>query len=78
MPSWIMFSMSPTLTHSANHVDALRNSRVEYIAMLGTTKLTKSASRSFVVAPVITASVSALGILIVGVLLLITGCGPPI
>jgi hypothetical protein len=45
--------------------------------MMGTTKHTMSASPSFVFAPEITASVSALGILIIGVLLLITGCGPP-
>jgi hypothetical protein len=44
---------------------------------MGTTKLSNEASRQSVLAPVITASVSALGILIVGVLLLITGCGPP-
>jgi hypothetical protein len=45
--------------------------------MMGTTKHTTTASRFPVVVPVIGASVSALGILIVGVLLLITGCGPP-
>jgi hypothetical protein len=74
-----MSSTRLTLTHSANAVDAVRKSRIDYITMLGTTKLSKKASRSFVVvAPVVTASVSALGILIVGVLILITGCGPPI
>jgi hypothetical protein len=46
--------------------------------MMGTAKLTaKAASQGSVIAPV-TASVSALGILIIGVLLLITGGGPPI
>jgi hypothetical protein len=65
-----------TLTHSAKYVDALRNSRIEYISMTGTTKLAQSASRSFVVESSISTGVSALGILIVGVLL-ITGCGPP-
>jgi hypothetical protein len=44
--------------------------------MMETTKLAQSASRSSVVGNVISTSVSALGILIVGVLL-ITGCGPP-
>jgi len=68
--------MRPTLTHSAKQVDALRKSRIEYVAMMGTTKLGRAASRSSVVG-VISTSVSALGILIVGVLLLITGCGPP-
>jgi hypothetical protein len=67
-----------TLTHSANVVDALRNSRVEYVAMLDTAKLSMLASRSSVVEPVVMASVSALGILIIGVLLLILGVGPPI
>jgi hypothetical protein len=50
--------------------------------MMGTAKLTNSASRSSVVAPAITASVLALGILIIGVGLLIglliAGGGPPI
>jgi hypothetical protein len=47
--------------------------------MMGTAKLTpKAASQGSVLAPVVTASVSALGILIIGVLLLITGGGPPI
>ena len=46
--------------------------------MMGTTKRTTSASPTLVVSSTITASVSALGILIVGVLLLITGGGPPI
>lgn len=46
--------------------------------MMGTTKLTMSASRSSVVATEIEAGVIALGILIIGVLLLITGSGPPI
>lgn len=46
--------------------------------MLGTTKPAMSASRSSVVAPVVTASVLALGILIIGgVLLLILGAGHP-
>jgi hypothetical protein len=69
--------VKPTLTHSAKYVDALRNSRIEYVVMMGTTKLSQSASRSSVVGNVISTSVSALGILIVGVLLLITGGGPP-
>jgi len=71
--------MLPTLTHSTMTVDALRNSRVEYVAMMGTTKMTTSASVSR--GPVgisINTGVSALAILIVGVLLLITGGGPPI
>jgi hypothetical protein len=46
--------------------------------MMATTKLDMSASRTLFVAPVITASVLALGILIIGVLLLIAGGGPPI
>ena len=59
-------------------VDALRKSRIDYISMMGTAKLTaKAASNGSVIAPV-TAGVSALGILIIGVLLLITGGGPPI
>ena len=69
--------MRTTLTHSAKDVDALRNSRIEYVSMMDATKLSQSASRSFVVGNnVISTSVSALGILIGGVLL-ITGCGPP-
>ena len=70
--------MRTTLTHSAKDVDALRNSRIEYVSMMAATKLEQSASRSVVVGNnVISTGVSALGILIVGVLLLITGCGPP-
>jgi hypothetical protein len=52
--------------------------------MMDTTKLGLSASRTSVVSPAIKvsvdalASVIALGILIIGVLLLITGGGPPI
>jgi hypothetical protein len=68
--------MPPTLTHSAKDVDALRNSRIEYVVMMATTKLSQSASPSVVVDSVISTGVSALGILIVAVLL-ITGCGPP-
>jgi ABC-type uncharacterized transport system permease subunit len=78
---YIHFGIPPTLTHSTNLVDALRKSRVEYIAMLGTTKQTMSASTPVVVGASvgISASVVALAILIiVGVLLLITGGGPPI
>ena len=45
--------------------------------MTGTTKR-MTAEASLVTEPVITASVGALGTLIVGVLLLILGCGPPI
>ena len=71
-----MFQARPTLTHSTNCVDALRNSRIEYMSMMATTKLAQSASRSSVGGIEISTSVSALGILIVGVLL-ITGCGPP-
>jgi hypothetical protein len=48
------------------------------MSMKGTAKLANKASRSSIIAPVVTASVSALGILIVGVLLLIKGGGPPI
>lgn len=57
----------------------MRQSRLEYVPMmLGTTKPPMSASRSSVVAPVVTASVLALGILIIGgVLLLILGAGHP-
>jgi len=69
--------MQPTLTHSTKAVDALRNSRVEFVAMMGSTKMTPSRLTSSGSLG-ITASVSALRILIVGVLLLITGCGPPI
>lgn len=78
---YIHFWTRPTLTHSTNLVDALRKSRVEYIAMLGTPKQTMSASTPVVVGASvgISASVVALAILIiVGVLLLITGGGPPI
>jgi hypothetical protein len=52
--------------------------------MMDTTKLGPSTSRTSVVSPAIKgsvvalASVSALGILIIGVLLLIEGSGPPI
>jgi hypothetical protein len=66
------------LTHRNALLDALRKSRVDLSAMMSTAKLTKSASQSSVVAPVIGASVSSLGILIIGVGLLIEGCGPPI
>ena len=64
----------PTLTHSNKRVDALRYSRVECVSMMGTTKMTQATS------PVVS-SVGALArvaILIIGVLLLITGGGPPI
>jgi hypothetical protein len=74
--SYASFLARPTLTHSAKQVDALRKSRIECISMMETTKLAQSASRISVVGNVISTSVSALGILIVGVLL-ITGCGPP-
>jgi hypothetical protein len=70
--------MCTTLTHSANVVDASRYLRVEYVPMLDTSKLTLLASRSSVVEPVVLANVSAFGILIIGVLLLILGVGPPI
>ena len=46
--------------------------------MMGTTKLSVAASRSRVVLPVNGVGVVALVIRIVGVLLLILGCGPPI
>lgn len=62
-------------------VDALRYSRVEYIAMLGTTKMTNEglvASRSVAGSLEVSAGVVALVISIIGVLLLITGGGPPI
>jgi hypothetical protein len=71
-------NVTPTLTHSAKRIDALRKSRVEYVAMMGSTKMTTSASSLSVAFHIHTRGVSALGILIVGVLLLITGCGPPI
>lgn len=70
------------MTHRNALLDALRKSRIKYVAMMGTAKLTNSASQSSVVAPQITASVLALGILIIGVGLLIglliAGGGPPI
>ena len=71
-----MFQAQTTLTHSTKCVDALRKSRIEYMSMMATTKLAQSDSRSSVGGIEISTSVSALGILIVGVLL-ITGCGPP-
>jgi hypothetical protein len=46
--------------------------------MMETTKLAVEASRSRVVSPVVGVGVVALVIRIVGVLLLILGCGPPI
>ena len=67
--------MRPTLTHSTNLVDAVRYSRIEYVAMMGTPKMTLSASRFSEVAAGISASVSSLAILIVGVLLLIGSGG---
>jgi hypothetical protein len=48
------------------------------LSMMGTTKLGVAASRSRVVAPGSGVGVVALVILIVGVRLLIEGCGPPI
>ena len=70
--------MPPTLTHSTNPVDALRHSSVEFVAMMGSKKMTASGLKYSSLSVGISASVSELGILIVGVLLLITGCGPPI
>jgi hypothetical protein len=73
--------MPPTLTHSAKLVDAVRKSRLDSVTMMGTTKQMMSASgvSSDVGASFgISASVVALAILIIGVLLLITGGGPPI
>jgi hypothetical protein len=58
-------------------LDASRNSRIDFLAMMEPTKLSDEASRITVVTQSV-ASVDALGILIVGVLLLIAGCGPPI
>lgn len=46
--------------------------------MMGTTKLGTKASRISIETSVVAASVSALGIQIIGVLLLILGCGPPV
>jgi hypothetical protein len=63
------------LTHSTNPVDALRQSRIKYVAMMGTPKMTLSASRFSEVATGISASASSLAILIVGVLLLIGSGG---
>ena len=71
---YVAFWLRPTLTHSAKDVDALRHSRIEYVAMMGTTKRAQSASAGSTVG--ISTSVSALGIVIASVLL-ITGCGPP-
>lgn len=46
--------------------------------MMGTTKLDVAASRSLVVVPVLAEGVAAPAILIIGIELLILGCGPPI
>lgn len=70
----------PTLTHSNKRVDALRYSRVECVSMMGTTKMTQATSP--VVSSVGALARSPLAILTIliigGVLLLITGGGPPI
>jgi len=71
----------PTLTHSNKRVDALRYSRVECMSMMGTTKMTQATSPVVSSVGVRVASVAPLatiGIGIIGVLLLITGGGPPI
>jgi len=68
-------NMMPTLTHGARAVDALRKTRVDYVAMMGTPKMTLSASRFSEVAQGISASALLLAILIVAVPLLIGGGG---
>ena len=67
----------PTLTHSNKRVDALRYSRRQPAKRRRARSMTQATSP--VVSSVgVLASVAPLAILIIGVLLLITGGGPPI